>query len=120
MLTDTQRTTLLTNLLQSNSRSMPGQPIGRAKFLIGGDRRTPPLLMSQLLQACRVKGSLHTQEQIHNPTFGRHGDLCFLGGFERDLLSTTTAAQALRNMLVPGPGVSYRATLPIQVGANKT
>jgi hypothetical protein len=46
--------------------------------------------MSQLLQACRVKVSLHTQEQIHNPTFGKHGVSCFLGGFEGDLLSTTT------------------------------
>ena len=35
--TDQQRRTLLTNLLQSNSKSVPGQTIGRARFLIGGD-----------------------------------------------------------------------------------
>ena len=77
-LTDAQRKTLLTNLLQSNSHSMPGQTIGSARFLIGGDMNTGPFLMSQLLQACRDNGSLHTQAQINEPTFGKHGDLCFL------------------------------------------
>ena len=39
-LTDQQRKTLLTNLLQSNSEAMPGRAIGRARFLIGGDMNT--------------------------------------------------------------------------------
>jgi hypothetical protein len=39
-LTDQQRKTLLTNLLQSNSKSMPGRAIGKARFLIGGDMNT--------------------------------------------------------------------------------
>ena len=88
-LTDAQRKTLLTNLLQSNSHSIPGQTIGSARFLIGGDMNTEPFWMSQLLQACRDNGSLHTQAQINEPTFGKHGDLCFLGGFKGDLLTTT-------------------------------
>ena len=59
-LTDQQRQTLLTNLLQSNSKSMPEQAIGSARFLIGGDMNTAPFLLSQLLQVCRDNGSLHT------------------------------------------------------------
>ena len=39
-LTDQQRKTLLTNLLQSNSKSMPGRAIGKARFLLGGDMYT--------------------------------------------------------------------------------
>ena len=39
-LTDQQRKTLLTNLLQSNSKSMPGRAIGKACLLIGGDMNT--------------------------------------------------------------------------------
>ena len=54
-LTDAQRKTLLTNLLQSNSKSMPGQAIGSTHFLVGGDMNTPPFLLSQLLQICRDK-----------------------------------------------------------------
>ena len=48
-LTDQQRLTLLTNLLQSNSNSIPGEAIGRARFLIGGDMNTEPFSLSQLL-----------------------------------------------------------------------
>ena len=36
-LTDEQRKILLRSLLQSNSNSMPGQIVGSARFLIGGD-----------------------------------------------------------------------------------
>ena len=74
-LTDKQRRTLITNLLQSNSKSMPGQAIGRARHLIGGDMNTGPFLLSQLLQFCRDKGALHTQEQIIEPAFAKHGDV---------------------------------------------
>ena len=88
-LTDNQRKTLLTNLLQSNSESMPGRAIGRARFLIGGDMNTSPASLSHSLQVCRKNGSLHTQEQIHEPVFGQHGDICFLGGFKGDSLTTT-------------------------------
>ena len=47
-LTDAQRKTLLTNLLQSNSMAMLGEAIGSARLLIGGDMNTPPFLLSQL------------------------------------------------------------------------
>ena len=54
MLIDKQRRTLFTNLLQSNSHSMPGQTIGSARFLIGGDMNTAPCSMSQLPHAVDV------------------------------------------------------------------
>jgi len=88
-LTDQQRKTLLTNLLQTNSESMPGSLIGSARFLIGGDMNTAPFLLSQVLQVCRGNGSLRTQAQIHDPVLGNHGDLCVLGGFKADSLTTT-------------------------------
>jgi hypothetical protein len=46
-LTDSQRQTLLTNLLQSNSRARPGRTIGNANFLIGGDMNTSSFLFPQ-------------------------------------------------------------------------
>jgi hypothetical protein len=88
-LTTQQRIALLTNLLQSNSQSMPGQKIGRAHFLIGGDMNTKPHSLSQFLQDCRKNGSLHTQARIHEPVFGKHGDVCFLGGLKAESLTTT-------------------------------
>ena len=88
-LEDSQRMTVLTNLLQSNSNAMPGEAIGSARFLIGGDMNTKPFLLSALLQFCRHKGALHTQEQIIEPQFAKHGDVCFLGGFKAASLTTT-------------------------------
>ena len=88
-LTDQQRKTLLTNLLQSKSKSMAGQAIGSARFLIGGDMNTAPFLLSQVLQVCRDNGSLRTKEHIHAPVLGNPGDLCVLGGFKADSLTTT-------------------------------
>ena len=45
-------TKLLTNLLQSNSKSMHGQRIGSARFLIGGDMNTSPsFLVSTMADA---------------------------------------------------------------------
>ena len=88
-LTDQQRETLLTNLLQSDSRSVPGQAIGRARFLIGGDMNTDPFPLSVLLQACRNNGSLHTQAKTHEPQSYLHGDLCLSGGLTADTLTKT-------------------------------
>jgi hypothetical protein len=88
-LKDSQRMQLLTNLLQSKSHAMPGRLFGNARFLIGGDMNTTPCLMSQLLQECRRKGSLHIKEQIHEPDFPKHGDLCLRGGFQANTLTTT-------------------------------
>ena len=55
-LKDSQRRTLLTNLLQSNSQARPGCTIGQAHFLMGGDMNTDPHKMSQLLQECSDHG----------------------------------------------------------------
>ena len=68
---------------------MPGQQIGRARFLVGGDMNTKPYSLSQILEHCRKNGSLHTQERIHEPVFGEHGDVCFLGGLKAKTLTTT-------------------------------
>ena len=48
-LTDERRRKLLSTLLQSASMSSPGQAIGSARFLIGGDMNTGPFALSQLL-----------------------------------------------------------------------
>ena len=47
-LCDEQRRNLLKKLLQSDSRSVLGTVIGRARFLIGGDMNTDPFKLSQL------------------------------------------------------------------------
>ena len=88
-LKDKQRIALQTNLLQSNSQSMHGQEIGNARFLVGGDMNTKPYSLSQILEHCSKKGSLHTQTQIHEPVFSEHGDVCFLGGLKAKPLTTT-------------------------------
>ena len=59
-LTDQQRIAFLTSLLQSNSKSMPGRQIGRARFLIGGDMNTKPLFLPHFLHIYRRNCSLHT------------------------------------------------------------
>ena len=80
-LMDSQRQTLLTNLLQSNSRTRPGRTIGNAHFVIGGDMNTAPFRMSQLLQTCRDDGTLRTQEETavaateHSEETTKRGDI---------------------------------------------
>ena len=56
-LTDKQRIALLTNLLQSNSQSMPGQEIGRARFLIGGDMNTSSITASEIASVIAVSAT---------------------------------------------------------------
>ena len=65
-----KRQTILLNLLQSNSMSMPGRTIGHARFLIGGDMNTAPHLLSGVLQICREKNVLHTEERVFEPRLG--------------------------------------------------
>ena len=96
-LTDRQRMALLTSLLQSNSNSMPGRAIGYARFLIGGDANTSPLLLSLLLQGCRQNGSLHTPTHIHEPLFGEHGDICVRGAFPGTIWSARTLTTTAQN-----------------------
>ena len=88
-LTDAQRKTLLRNLLQSNSKSMPGHTVGTARFLIGGDMNMSSHLLSQMLQVLRQDGVLQTIELVMEPTMPKHGDVCFLGGFVAQNLETT-------------------------------
>ena len=88
-LNDEQRTELITNLLQSNSQSMPGHTIGSARFLIGGDMNTAPFSLSVLLRTCRKEHVLQTKEQVIEPRFGKHGDVAFFGGFTATCLTTT-------------------------------
>ena len=88
-LMDSQRQTLLTNLLQSNSRTRPGRTIGNAHFVIGGDMNTAPFRMSQLLQTCRNNGSLRTEARTHEQNFAKHGDLCVSAGVQARTLTTT-------------------------------
>ena len=87
-LTDEQRRTLISKLLQSASMSRPGQAIGSARFLIGGDMNTYPIALSRVLYECGFNGWLQTQWRIHEPIFGMHGDLCVVGGFDAETLAT--------------------------------
>ena len=87
-LTDEQRRKLITKLLQSASMSRPGQAIGSAHFLIGGDMNTYPIALSRVLYGCGSNGWLQTQWRIHEPIFGMHGDLCVVGGFDAETLTT--------------------------------
>ena len=87
-LQDSQRQTLLTNLLQSNSLARPGCTIGNAHFLIGGDMNTAPFLMAELLHACRDNGSLRTEARTHEREFAKHGDLCVVAGVQASTLTT--------------------------------
>ena len=56
-LTTQQRIALLTNLLQSNPQSMPGQEIGRARFLIGGDMNTSSSTASEIASVIGVSAT---------------------------------------------------------------
>ena len=88
-LTNPQRQTLLTNLLQSNSLARPGCTIGKAHFVIGGNMHTGSTQMAELLQVCRTNGSLETPTRTHEPTVPKHGDLCIVGGCQAITLMTT-------------------------------
>ena len=89
-LTDAQRTTLLRNLLQSNSESSPGHTIGTARFVICGDMNTAPHSLSQMLQMLRQQGVLHTTAHVMAGTMPKHGDVCFVGGLLAQSLETTS------------------------------
>ena len=88
-LTDAQRKTLLRNLLQSNSESIPGHTIATARFLICGNINTSPHSLSQMLQMLRQQGVLQTKAQVMEGTMPKHGDVCFVGGFVAQNLQTT-------------------------------
>ena len=88
-LTNQQRQTMLSKLLQTDSKSIPGYTVGHARFLIGGDMNYGPHALSQSLQLLRDKGKLHTREQICAPAFARYGDVCVAAGFNAVTLDIT-------------------------------
>ena len=55
-LTDKQRRTLISNLLQSDSMSTPGHAIGSARFLIGGDMKLRSRAFYMGVAPCRHTG----------------------------------------------------------------
>ena len=88
-LTDEQRRKLISKLLQSASKSRPGQAIGSARFLIGGDMNTHPIALSRVLYELVGNEWLQTTWWIHGPAFGMTGDACVVGGFDAEPLTTT-------------------------------
>ena len=114
-LTDEQRRKLISKLLQSASMSRPGQAIGSARFLIGGDMNTYPIALSRLLHECGSNGRLQTDWRMHGPTFGMHGDLFVAGGFEADTLTTSAENHDLQRVrfgicwLEPNEAIGQRA-----------
>ena len=103
-LTDPQRRTLFLNLLQSSSkvpepateqfRLQDSRPIkirptgfktiGEVKFIIGGDTNTSELFLSTILNDLRDKGNLKVSFEVMRPTWGMHGDMCVVGGCNKD------------------------------------
>ena len=49
---------------------------------------TYPIALSRVLYGCGSNGWLQTQWRIHEPIFGMHGDLCVVGGFDAETLTT--------------------------------
>ena len=92
-LTDHQRRTLFLNLLQSSSK-VPGpqrlqdsrrtKTIGEVKFIIGGDFNTQELVLGQILNDLNKSGNLKESHEVMRPTWGKHGDICVVGGCNQD------------------------------------
>ena len=55
--------------------------IGEGRFLIGGDMNTLEFSLGQILEKLKGKGILKTNVEVMAPVFGRHGDMCVVGGF---------------------------------------
>ena len=88
-LTDEQRKKWISKLLQSASKSRPGQAIGSARFLIGGDMNSYPIPLSRILYELDGNEWFQTAWWIHGPPFGKPGDVCVVGGFDAEPLTTT-------------------------------
>ena len=91
-LTDAQRFQLIKNLLQSSSMTRANRPIGESRFLIGGDMNTDEVPLGQILDKLQRQGILKTNVEVMMPLFGRHGDICVVGGF-----TTTMVQERARN-----------------------
>ena len=88
-LKDTQRKTLLRNLLQSTSGSVHEGTVGKARCVIGGDMNTYPHVLAQLLHVLRKERVLQPKTQVMESIGRLHGDLCIVGGFSAFNLTTT-------------------------------
>ena len=85
-LTDKQRSQLLQNLLQSSSRTRANALIGESRFVIGGDMNTKSMSLGQMLQKLKGQGILKTDVEVMAPLWGKHGDMCVVGGFTTTLV----------------------------------
>ena len=85
-LTDPQRYHLIRNLLQSSSMARPNKRIGEGRFVLGGDMNTSELGLSQILNKLRSFGILKTSNEVLSPKWGKHGDMCVVGGFTTTLV----------------------------------
>ena len=85
-LTDAQRFQLLRNLLQSSSKIRANTQIGEGRFLIGGDMNTKEIPLGQILDRLTGQGILKINVEVMLPVFGRHGDICVVGGFTTTLV----------------------------------
>ena len=85
-LTDSHRYHLIRNLLQSSSMARPNQQIGEGRFVLGGDMNTSELGLSQILNKLRSFGILKTSNEVLSPKWGKHGDMCVVGGFTTTLV----------------------------------
>ena len=85
-LTDSHRYHLIRNLLQSSSMARPTKQIGEGRFVLGGDMNTIELGLSQILNKLRSIGILKTSHEVLSPKWGKHGDMCVVGGFTTTLV----------------------------------
>ena len=85
-LTDSHRYHLIRNLLQSSSMARPNKQIGEGRFVLGGDMNTSELGLSQILNKLRSFGILKTSNEVLSPKWGKHGDMCVVGGFTTTLV----------------------------------
>ena len=85
-LTDSHRYHLIRNLLQSSSMARPNKQIGEGRFVLGGDMNTIELGLSQILNKLRSFGILKTSNEVLSPKWGKHGDMCVVGGFTTTLV----------------------------------
>jgi hypothetical protein len=85
-LTDSHRYHLIRNLLQSSSMAIPTKQIGEGRFVLGGDMNTSELGLSQILNKLRSFGILKTSNEVLSPKWGKHGDMCVVGGFTTTLV----------------------------------
>ena len=85
-LTDPQRYQLMRNLLQSKSMARANKCIGEGMFLVGGDLNTDGIILSQILNKLRDRGVLNVSAEVLFPSWGKHGDMCVVGGFTAAVL----------------------------------